>query len=102
MSVAEEKVREAWPLAISTLSATVLLAVVLSGYQALRDDRRADVEASLKAVAELKIEQLQNWLSEFSVDIGFLSQVPHSLPCSLNGWRQGVTMQERSHGFRRA
>jgi PAS domain S-box-containing protein len=74
MSTGEDKVRKTLPLTIFVASAIVLLVIAVFAYQALRDERRASVEASLKAVAELKIEQLENWLAELSADIVFLSQ----------------------------
>ncbi len=73
MPATEAQVRKALPLTIFGVTAIVLLLIALVTYQTLRDDRRANVEASLKAVAELKIGQLENWLAERRADILFLS-----------------------------
>ncbi len=60
------------PLAAFCASALVLIVIALFVYQHQRDERRASVEAGLKAVAELKIEQLENWLAERRGDIRFV------------------------------
>jgi PAS domain S-box-containing protein len=65
------------PLTLFGISAIVLLLTALFVFQILRDDRRASVEANLKAVAELKLEQLENWLEEQQADISFLSEGSH-------------------------
>ena len=49
----------------------MLLLIALAIYHGLRSERQASVEAALQAVAELKIGQLDTWLSERSTDVAF-------------------------------
>lgn len=60
------------PLSVFAASAAILIAIALFVYQGLRDDRRASTEAGLKAVAELKVGQLESWLYERRADIAYM------------------------------
>jgi PAS domain S-box-containing protein len=54
---------------------TVALALVgLYLYQAIRDTRHAEVEAGLKAIADLKTDQLASWLADRRDDLGYLGK----------------------------
>ena len=71
MTAPEPETRPTLPLTVFLVSAALLLLVALAVFHGLRNERQASVEAALQAVAELKIGQLETWLSERSADVAF-------------------------------